>query len=163
MSSVVPVVQDMKIYGFQNFESKTKNFQSTMSLTKQLVIPLSFIIMQQASKNLAYAIMCSVFCDLIYPSFNFLFLSFLQETTDLLFKLVQLFWLLLLICRILYNVSLEDIFDVHNCSSLMTLSCESLPIICDAAHSNQVLFSVLFIRCLLRILHQINKHFRATH
>lgn len=71
MSSVVPVVQDMKIYGFQNFESKTKNFQSTMSLTKQLVIPLSFIIMQQASKNLAYAIMCSVFCDLIYPSFNF--------------------------------------------------------------------------------------------
>lgn len=162
MSSVVPVVQDMKIYGFQNFESKTE-FSKHNVLTKQLVIPLSFIIMQQASKNLAYAIMCSVFCDLIYPSFNFLFLSFLQETTDLLFKLVQLFWLLLLICRILYNVSLEDIFDVHNCSSLMTLSCESLPIICDAAHSNQVLFSVLFIRCLLRILHQINKHFRATH
>lgn len=24
MSSVVPVVQDMKIYGFQNFESKTE-------------------------------------------------------------------------------------------------------------------------------------------
>lgn len=162
MSSVVPVVRDMKIYGFQNFESKTE-FSKHNVLTKQLVIPLSFIIMQQASKNLAYAIMCSVFCDLIYPSFNFLFLSFLQETTDLLFKLVQLFWLLLLICRILYNVSLEDIFDVHNCSSLMTLSCESLPIICDAAHSNQVLFSVLFIRCLLRILHQINKHFRATH